>query len=216
MSPNILSAGFAPASPAPSKGDEGDLPRAAREWSDELGERVRTVNLEHVRPIVAFCCVAAAAAVVTGLGLGAETPQVQVRAGVPTAVQTTDAVPALVLGSSLTARPTASATVALPGSFSFQDYATMFATLSGLLDEAAVRTAPTVAGPKAPVPTDNKDVATARATPTSSPTAPAGDDGGEAFPGRGDGTGHASDNASENAGGKGQGAGQGAQGKAKG
>lgn len=161
------------------------------------------MNVEHVRPILAFGCVAAAAAVVTGLGLRAETPQVQVRAGVPSAVQATDDAPGLVLGSSLTARPTASGTVATPGSLSsiVQDYTGMFATLSGLLDEVAVRTTPTVAGPRAPVPTDTDDVAKARASATSSPSAPAGDDSGSTdFPGRGNGSGNASDNASENAG----------------
>lgn len=177
------------------------------------------MNVEHVRPIVAFCCVAAAAGVVTGLGLRAEAPQVQVRAGVPSAVQTADDVPGLVLGSSLTARPTASASAATPGSFSSvaSDYASVFETLSGLLDEMAVRTAPTVAGPRAPIPTDSKDVARARASATSSPSAPAGDEAGTDFPGRGKGSGNADDNASENAGVKGPGGqGQGTQGKGKG
>lgn len=179
------------------------------------------MNTEHVRPIVAFGCVAAAAAVVTGLGLRAEAPQVQVRAGVPSAVQATDDVPGLVLGSSLTPRPTASGTAVTPGSFSSvaADYASMFETLSGLLDAVAVRTAPapTVAGPRAPVPTDTKDVAEARATASSSPSAPAGDDGSTDFPGRGNGSGNADDNASENAGGKGPSdKSQGAQGKGNG
>lgn len=175
------------------------------------------MDVEHVRPIVAFGFVAAAAAVVTGLGLRAEAPQVQVRAGVPSAVQTADDVPGLVLGNSLTARPTASGTAGLPGSFSsvVQNYASMFETLSGLLDEMSVRTAPTVAGPRAPVPTDSKDVAEARASATSSPSPSTGDDGGTDFPGRGNGSGNADDNASENAGGKGPG-GQGAPGKGKG
>lgn len=175
------------------------------------------MNREHARPIVAFACVAAAAAVVIGAGLRAEAPQVQVRAGSPSAVQPTVGEPGLVLGSSLTARPTASATTAPPGSFStvVQNYATMFATLSGLLDEVAVRRAPVVAGPQAPVPTDTKDVAEARATATSSPSAPA--DTGTDFPGRGKGSDNASGNASENAGGKGPGGnGQSAPGKGKG
>lgn len=188
--------------------------------AQQLGERVGTVNVEHVRPIVAFGCVAAAAAVVTGLGLRAETPQVQVRAGVPSAVQATDDVPALVLGSALTARPSASGTAATPAaslSSVVENYAGMFETLSGLLDEMAVRTAPTVAGPRAPIPTDTEDVAKARASATSSPSAPAGDEGGTDFPGRGNGSGNADDNASENAGGKGPGGqGQGTQGKGKG
>lgn len=177
------------------------------------------MNGEHVRPIVAFGCVAAAAAVVTGLGLRAETPQVQVRAGVPSAVQATEDVPGLVLGNALTARPSASATAAtrVPFSAVVENYAGVFETLSGLLDEMAVRTAPTVAGPRAPVPTDTEDVAKARASATSSPSASAEDEDGTDFPGRGNGSGNADDNASENAGVKGPGGqGQGTQGKGKG
>jgi hypothetical protein len=60
------------------------------------------VNANHARPLLAFCALAVAAAIITGAGLSASTRNVTVSAGRPAPVQTSGA-PELVLGGTLRA-----------------------------------------------------------------------------------------------------------------